>query len=144
MGRRQMTVMDPVRVRDAATRQLRTLLGRYDMGRLEAQAHAAGAVQFLVGVYEDMSAPLETRIRCANDVLDRAYGKPETRAQIEVVDPAASAEGEGDEIVAIRATAELYQRLDDLVRRGVPPDEWPEDVRQIAGGLAASYEENPA
>ena len=143
MGRRQVAVMDSGKVRAAATRQLRTLLSRYDMGQLEAQAHEVEIIQFFVGVVRDMTAPLSQRIECGNHVLDRARGKPAVKAQVEVVE-SAGADGEGEEIIAIRATAELYQRLDDLVRRGVPPDEWPEDVRQIAGSLAASYEENPA
>jgi len=143
MGRRQVAVMDSGKVRAAATRQLRTLLSRYDMGQMEAQAHEVEIIQFFVGVVRDMTAPLSQRIECGNHVLDRARGKPAAKAQVEVVE-SAGADGEGEEIIAIRATAELYQRLDDLVRRGVPPDEWPEDVRQIAGSLAASYEENPA
>ena len=144
MGRRQVAVMDSGKVRAAATRQLRTLLSRYDMGQLEAQAHEVEIIQFFVGVVRDMTAPLSQRIECGNHVLDRARGKPAVKAQVEVVNPTPEGGEEGEEIIAIRATAELYQRLDDLVRRGVPPDEWPEDVRQIAGSLAASYEENPA
>jgi hypothetical protein len=44
------------------------------------------------------------------------------------------------EIEAAKAHSALHQRLDDLIRRNVHPDEWPDDVREIAGDLIAGIE----
>ena len=103
-------------------------------------------VQILVGFAEDMNLAPPLRRDCAKDVIALARGPlAPWHHDGETIDPAAARENGntvGAEIVAIRATAELYQRLDELVRRGVPPELWPEDVRAIAGGLAASYAED--
>ena len=119
------------------------------MAQFRAQLHEEAMVEVLVGFAQDMNLAPSLRRDCARDVIAIARGPlaPVGAPNGETIDPSVAREGGGtvgDEIVAIRATAELYQRLDELVRREVPPELWPEDVRAIAGNLAASYAEDDA
>jgi len=83
MGRRSIALEDTVKVRNAAAVQLRTLLKRYDLAEFQAQTHAAEMVDTLAGFVRDITLPAEFRAKCANDVLDRGYGKPASKARVE-------------------------------------------------------------
>lgn len=142
MGRRSVDALDPVRSRELAAKQLRTLLSHYDLAEFEAQIHAADMVTILAGFAKDATQAPDFRRQCANDVLDRAYGRPATKATVTIVDPSAKNDAGSpvrEEIEATRVTAEAYQELDDLVRRKVPPEQWPERIRALAGEAIAYY-----
>ena len=47
----------------------------------------------------------------------------------------------GTEIESAKLTAELHERLNDLVMRKVPVDRWPEDVREAAGEFLSTFSE---
>jgi hypothetical protein len=129
------------KVRRNAAEQLRTLLKRYDLAEFQAQTHAIRMVDMLAGFADDTKQSMEFRRQCANDVLDRAYGKPATKARVEITDTAArSASGltVGEEIEAAIVSAEVFQRLNDLTMRQIPIEQWPEDVREAMGADAAA------
>jgi hypothetical protein len=44
-----------------------------------ARAHTASAMNALVQIVEDENAPPAARVTAANSLLDRAYGKPESK-----------------------------------------------------------------
>lgn len=123
---------------------MRTLLSRYDLAEFQAQTHAADMVDILAAFAWDVTKPDDFRRQCANDVLDRAYGKPTMKAHFEMVDPSADAgDGStvGQTIKAACAAAQDFQDLDELVRRKVPQDQWPERLRKLAGDAIAYYSE---
>ena len=138
-----MTLRDPVRDREAAAAGLRKMLSRYNLAEFEAQMYAVEMVQVLAGIALDPAAPLADRRGCANDVLDRAYGKSATQARVEIVDPSARDPDGGTAGEVMRGAvmaADLYRRLTDLTMRGVPSNLWPEDVRAAAGeGVADAF-----
>jgi hypothetical protein len=130
-----------------AAAQLRTLLKRYDTAEFQAQTHACRMVDMLAGFADDIFQPVEFRRQCANDILDRAYGKPATKARVEIVDTSAkTAEGMtvGDEIQAAIVTADVFRRVNDLTMRQIPFSEWPDDVKAAVGeegAVAFSFSE---
>ena len=134
---------DPVRDREVAAAGLRTMLSRYNLAEFQAQTHAVEMIDMLAGIALDPTAPLDMRRNCANDVLDRAYGKAATQARVEIIDPATRDPGGGTAGEAMRAavaSADLFRRLTDLTMRGVPSNLWPEDVLAAAGaGVAEAY-----
>ena len=44
-----------------------------------ARAHTTSAMNALVQIVEDENAPAAVRVASANSLLDRGYGKPETK-----------------------------------------------------------------
>ena len=144
MGRRSIALEDTVKVRNAAAVQLRTLLKRYDLAEFQAQTHAAGMVDILAGFAMDINQPVDFRRQCANDVLDRGYGKPASKAKVEIVDTTAAGitgKAIGDEIEAAIISAEVFQRLSELTMKQIPYDQWPDDVRKAAEGMDAFFTE---
>ena len=128
--------------RHKAALQLRTLLGRYDLAEFQAQTHSARMIDILAAFADDVTRPDEFRRSCANDVLNRAYGTPVTKAKIEFHDPRAKGESGstiGEEIEAAKVAADMFQRMNDLTMRRVPMDKWPEDVKRIAESTAYTF-----
>ena len=136
---------DPVVVREQAALQLRTLLHRYDLAEFQAQTHAADMIDVLAGLARDPTVPVDYRIIAKRTRgIDRASGKPATKATVTMVNTqAVGPDGRsiGETIEAARLNADAFTRLDDLVRRGVPSEMWPDDIRLLAGDVAASYAE---
>ena len=64
------------RQKQALSTAERRLFEAVDFGRMEARLHAGDAIKLLVAFAKDETLDVETRVECANDVLDRAYGKP--------------------------------------------------------------------
>ena len=112
--------------------------------QFQAQLQEEDMVRLLAGFAMDTTLQPTLRRECALDVITIARGKIQPWIHDgQTIDPeAVSAAGSPikQEIDAARATAELYQELDDLVRRRIPPEQWPEAVRTLAGEAIAYYQ----
>ena len=146
MGRRSIAPATPAQVRASVAKHFRHLMGPatgINLAQFQAQLHEESMVQILVGFACDVTLPAPLRRDCALDVIRIARGPIAPWIHdARTIDPdgiAPSGKPISDEIEEIRKTAELHQRLDELVRRGVPPALWPEDVRKAAGDFLASY-----
>ena len=142
MSRRNLQV-SPILAMNTVRNQLRAMVQNYDLAELAAQAVGADMVALLTGFAFDVTLEPEFRAKCANDVLDRGFGKPATKARVEMLDmraPTIDGKTIGDEITAAQLSAELFQQVDDLVRREVPPEQWPEHVRAAVGDAAAFFD----
>lgn len=140
MARRALVPKDVAAAKDVALRQLRQLLSVYNIAEFEAQRHAADMVKFLAEAVYDISVPLPQRVEWAHKILDRAYGtvaeSPAPRVTLDPASPEANKVAAAIEVQK-RTTAQL-QELDGYVGR-LPPDQWPEHIRQIAGDLVAAW-----
>ena len=146
MGRRSTAPATPAQIRASVAKHFRHLMGPergINMSQFTAQLRERDMVELLVGFALDATLPAPLRRDCALDVIRIARGPIAPWIHdARTIDPdgaAASGKPISDEIEEIRKTAELHQRLDELVRRGVPPALWPEDVRKAAGDFLASY-----
>jgi hypothetical protein len=110
-------------------------MSRYDISEFEAQAKAADMIAVLAGLAMDVTQPAGVRRDCANDVLDRAYGKVAIRADPPATVDPASAEGAktSDMIEAMKRTSAELQLIDQWMAR--PQEEWPAHVKEAAGRL---------
>lgn len=145
MGRRAIEKMDPKEARQAVARHMRRLMSTsgVNMAQFKAQVYEEAMVDLLAGFAMDAGQPPSFRRDCAKDVLSYARGaiKPWIHDG-ETIDPSATGDSGSpvrEEIEATRVTAEAYQELDDLVRRKVPPEQWPERIRALAGEAIAYY-----
>ena len=146
MGRRSIAPTTPAQVRASVAKHFRHLMGPergINMSQFTAQLRERDMVELLVGFALDATLPAPLRRDCALDVIRIARGPIAPWIHDgRTIDPggiAASGKAVGDEIAEIERTATLYQQLDELVRRGVPPELWPEAVRQAAGSFLESY-----
>ena len=82
----------------------------------------------------------ETRLRCAVQVAEWARGKVDswyhTKETLDPDDRTITGETIGETIEAARVTAERFGRLDDLVRRKVAYEDWPEDIKALSEAAA--------
>ena len=121
-------------------------------GRLSQELAAlnitVNRVQFRAQLYEeemvdlvrDMALSTEAtmphRLECARQIVLWSRGKvDEWRHDKETLRPEDTTITGGligDTIEQARQTANLFARLDDLVRRKVPVSDWPSDIRQMA------------
>jgi len=148
MGRRALTTLNPQEARAAVAKHFRRLTNSQtgvNLAQFQAQLKEQEAVRLIQGFMEDPTLPVAFRKECALDVIKIARG-PITPwfHDGKSVDP--NAEGQtgqtvGTEIEAAKLTAELHERLNDLVMRKVPVDRWPEDVRAAAGEFMATFSE---
>jgi hypothetical protein len=115
-----------------------------NMVQFTAQMHEVEMVKILVGFVKDATLPPTLRRDCALDVIRLARGPVAPWIHdAKTIDPAGiapSGRPVADELAEIKKATTLYQALDDLVRRGVPPEQWPEDVREAAGDLLDQIE----
>ncbi len=133
--------------RALATRMPTTLEAVRALGELEAQKLAPTMIRMLGAFAQEMTitadqlAALEFRRACANDVLDRALGRPIERKLAIVQD--FSAGGSGGEVAKTLADAkrsnDLYAEIDAYVGKR-PLREWPEHVRDAVEGAEAFAE----
>ncbi len=128
----------------ALTTAERRLFEQVDFGKLQARLHAVAAIRLLVEFAKDPAVDIETRIRCAHDVLDRAYGKPGVPGKwqrVEVAITTAPVDDVGLRIAAATAAANRMAERDRYLGR-VHPDEWPVWLREEFGaaGIAAYSE----
>lgn len=133
---------DPREIKALATLTLRELLRGHDISEFQAQQHAADMVNFLAAVALDVTQDIGVRRQCANDVLNRAYGTPATKARVEITDTSTRGQSGatiGEEIEAIRMTTMLQEQINELTMRNIPPEAWPEDVRLAAGNMLATF-----
>jgi len=149
MGRRSTAPATPAQIRATVAKHFRHLMGPergINMSQFTAQLRERDMVELLVGFACDATLPPSLRRDCALDVIRIARGPIAPWIHdARTIDPdAISPNGKpiGDGVEEIMRTAELHQQLDELVRRGVPPAEWPEAVRQAAGDFLASYSED--
>ena len=149
MGRRSTAPATPAQIRASVAKHFRHLMGPergINMSQFTAQLRERDMVELLVGFALDATLPAPLRRDCALDVIRIARGPIAPWIHdSRTIDPdgiSPSGKPVADEIEEIRKTAELHQRLDELVRRGVPPALWPEAVRQAAGDFLASYTED--
>lgn len=149
MARRtDISKLEPQAARKAIATHFRTVASRsgINLAQFQAQLAAEDMVKLIAGFANDPLLPAPFRKECAIDVVTIAYGKIQPwYHEGEHIDPSAqsaAANGStlGQEIDQARLTAELYQQLDELVRRKVPPEHWPESVRTLAGEAIAYYQ----
>jgi hypothetical protein len=139
--------IDPKKAREAIARHFQALMQKsgVNVTQFKAQIYEEEMVDMLAGFARDMTQPTSLRRQCAIDIITYARGLPKPWIHVgDTVNPEAEGKvGEtvGQEINAARLTANIYQQLDELVRRGVHPDSWPADVRQAAGEALAYYSE---
>lgn len=137
--------LDPSAARIAIAKHLSNLtqLHSVNMAQFRAQVHEEEMVQTLVEFVRDEEMPAPFRRQCAIDVVTFARGGIRVWAHAgETINPNTQGESGntvGDEITAARNTTALYEKFDKLVAAGVHPDDWPDDVRQIAGELIDHY-----
>lgn len=149
MGRRK-TELDPQKALSVVGRHFRRLVshGGVNMAEFHAQLIEVEMVQILEGFAKDVTVPVSLRRQCALDVLLLARGPsipwPRNGKTVDVNEQTPMGGTVGDAIDAARVSADLYQTLDDLVRRRVPPAEWPPEVREAAGAAIAFYDSEPA
>jgi hypothetical protein len=143
---RSMPDAEAKRARDAVIDRMRYLsrdLG-INLAQFRAQIHEEEMVELLVGFSRDLTLPASLRRQCAIDVVTFARGRIEPwQHEGQTIDPQAtggSGHAIGEEIQAARLTAEGYERLNDLIMRRVPSDQWPEDIRELAGQALLEYE----
>ena len=107
-----------------------------NLAQFRAQLYEEEMVTLVRDIALAQDTPVSLRLECARTVVTWARGVPrEWRNSGETIDPAAPGtvhETVGKELEAVRATAELFATLDDLVRRRVPYSLWPEEVRNLA------------
>jgi hypothetical protein len=115
-----------------------------NVSQFAAQLHEQEAVEFFVGIMRDISVPTALRMQCAEKIVLYARGPViPWEHDRKTIDPATitqSGSTVSQQIAAAKAHSALHQRLDDLIRRNVHPDDWPDDVREIAGDLIAGLE----
>lgn len=120
-----------------------TSMHNVNMAVFQAQVYEQECINTLMGFVRDEEMPPALRRQCSLDVLLYARGaiKPFAHAG-NTINPSEQGESGntvGDEITAARNTTALYEKFDKLVAAGVHPDDWPDDVRQIAGELIDHY-----
>ena len=130
--------------RALATRMPETLEAVRALGEIEAQRLAPEMIRMLGAFAQEMTitadqlAALEFRRACANDVLDRALGRPIERRLAIVQDFGAG--GSGGEVAETLAAAkksnDLYREIDEYVGKR-PLREWPEHIRDAVEGSEA-------
>lgn len=146
MARRRTKEIDPEEARKVVGRHFRRLVGHggVNMAEFHAQLVEVEMVEIIAGFARDLTLEPKFRKECALDVLLLARGPsvpwPRDGKTISVHEPGPAGGTVGDTIEAARLAADLYQQLDDLVRRKVPPAEWPPAVREAAGAAIAFYE----
>jgi len=148
MGRRTLdTKIDPKEARLAVAKHLRSLSARSGVNFLQfyAQQYEEEMLDMLVGFSRDMTLTATLRRQCMLDVLLFARGAIKPWIHVgDTVDPAAPgavANTVGEEIQAARLMTDIKTKLDEYVRAGIPPEQWPEDVREAAGTMLAYYTE---
>jgi len=149
MGRRSLSTMGPKEAREVIGSHFRRLTSStgVNMAVFRAQLHEEEMVKVIAGIALDPLQLPSIRISAASKVLEIARGaiRPWVHDG-QTVDP--RAEGitgatVGEEIQAARMTAELYEEINALTMKRVPPEQWPESVRLAAGNLLATYSEKP-
>jgi hypothetical protein len=148
MGRRSVATMaDADKARKPVARRFMRLVDSgsgINVSQFAAQLQEQEAIEFFVGIMRDITVPTALRMQCAEQIVLYARGPVIPWAHDgKTIDPAAiTPRGRtiDEEIEAAKAHSSLHQRLDDLIRRNVHPDEWPDDVREIAGDLIAGIE----
>jgi hypothetical protein len=115
-----------------------------NVSQFAAQLHEMEAIEFFVGIMNDITVPTALRMQCAEKIVLYARGPVVPWAHDgKTIDPAAiTPRGRtiGEEIETAKAHSALHQRLDDLIRRNIHPNEWPDDIRAIASDLIAGME----
>jgi hypothetical protein len=123
----------------------RSILALHNVGEIRAQQAAVDMIELLQGlaldvcISKDELAVLEFRRKCALDVLDRAMGKPLNRNLTIMNTPEAAGANKDVQktLEAAQQSAALLQMADQYVGRGVPYEEWPEEVKAFVSGGAA-------
>ncbi len=148
MGRRSLpnTPLDKLTYQDArlaVAQHLRKLKGGLNMAQLRAQTHEEGMVDLLATMARNGDVPYAIRRQCAVDVITFARGNPKPWLHDgKSIDPGSLGETGNtiaDEIEAAKHTTSLWKQIDWLRANNVPPAQWPEDVRQVAGDLIEVY-----
>jgi hypothetical protein len=143
-------VLDVNAARLAIARHLTSLteLHNVNMVQFRAQVHEEEAVSTLVEIMRDPEMPPALRRQCATDIVLYARGGVKVwvhdQATINAEAPGTTAGVTvGAEIEAARNTAALYEKFNLLVAQGIHSDDWPDDVRQIAGDLIDHFNKVP-
>jgi len=128
--------------------RMRDRLVRYNAlpGINKSQFRAQMYEEELVTLARDLAFSAEIahalRLECIKFVVQTARGVPAPWFNAgETIDPevrSLAGGTVGETIDAARSASEMYQRLDDLVRRKVPFRDWPADIRGMAEAEAFS------
>jgi hypothetical protein len=141
MGRRALIPVGFDKAREQASKNLKTLLSRFDVAEFRAQMHASDMVDVLAGFAMDPTQAPAFRRDCAKDVLERAYGTVGQKTGIEVHDVTPEA---ANPVMALieshQRTAAQLQRLDAYVGK-VPVEEWPEDIKAAGKEFISAWAE---
>ena len=125
----------------AARAHVRALTGRFDIAEFLAQCEAAKCIETLAAFRDDFTLAPDFRRLCALDLLERAYGKPKVKGEIQLSAPP-PAEAADDLVQHARATALMADQFRELNAYvgNIPPEQWPAHVREMAGHVVADLE----
>lgn len=106
----------------------------------QAQRYEEECVALVRDMAFSNEAPWDHRLRCAQQVVEWARGRVrEWNHDGRTIGAEEQSPAGGtimETIDAARVTADLFGRLDDLVRRQVPYRDWPEDIKGLAEAAA--------
>ena len=133
-GKKELTLLRQARA------QVRTTVGRFNIAEFLAQTEAAASIQTLAGFRDDWSLSPEFRRVCANDLLDRGYGKPKqsTTVQLSAGPDKEPGDNYAAQIEGAMMMADAFKELNAWVSRGIPYEQWPEHIKEMAGEAGAS------
>ena len=144
----QLTEKDALELHRAARRHFTRLteIDGVNMAQFTAQRYEEEMVKVLVGMALDVTGTTAPGLRrqCALDVITVARGVPKPWLNDgQTIDPNApvgdGSQTMGDLIEAAKTSAEMYEELDGLVRRKVPPEQWPQKIREMVGDAISHF-----
>lgn len=140
-----LETMNPQEARLTIAKHFRRLANGsgVNMAQLKAQMEEESMVDILTGIAMDFTQNPTIRRQCAMDVISIARGAIKVWAHDgETINPGATGDTGntiGAEIEAAKMTAELYKELNGYIARGVHPDKWPDNIKQIASPEMITY-----
>src|ERR1700761_6523858 len=127
--------IEPSAARLAIAKHLKSLtdMRSVNMAQVRAQVHEEECIETLVEFMRNEALPPTFRRDCAIDIVKFARGAIRVWAHagetIDAEEVGESGNTVGEEISAARNTAALYEQFNQLVMKGIHPDNWPERVR---------------
>jgi hypothetical protein len=137
VGRRSLSVARlQENLSDKLTQQLRRLNVVVNRTQFRAQLYEEEMVDLVRDMAFSNDSSLDHRLKCAVQVVQWARGGIETwrhdKETMEADSPVITGGTVGEAIDEARNAADLFGRLDGMVRRKVPFRDWPEDIKTLA------------